>query len=205
MGRAVAFAVAYWLFVFLAVEQVSRFMGRVAGYRPEHWQGLIVLFSLQVMLLIAPSRLSAGSHVGRGLLLAPILASGLLLGFLLFTFEMAIGEYARLLDDASIWTVIVPAVAAMGYVFVMHREGRRLGAKELLRRQRWILLITGILVLLVTIPAHAQTVKRGMLSGIGTALGLIASVLVILFAVAQLLFARMFPASPPRASTTDGI
>jgi hypothetical protein len=197
MGRAVAFAGAYWLFVFLAVEQVFRFMGRVAGYGPEHWQGLIVLFALQVMLLIAPSRPGA-------LLLTPLLASGLLLGFLLFSFEMAVGEYARLLSDTSIWTMIVPAVAAIGYVFLMHREGRRLGAKELLRRQRWILLIAGILVLLVTIPAHVQTVKRGAFSGIGTALGLIASVLIILFALGQLLFARMLPPSP-RASTTDGI
>ena len=201
MRRAVAFAASFWALVFLALAQVLALLGRSSStpLGPEQWLVLIALVVLQIMLLIVPSRLCAGLPVGRGLLLAPLLASGFLLGVLLFSLEMAIGEYTRLLDDASVWTVLAPVAVGLGYVFVLHRKSRRMATGELLRKQSSALLIAGILVLAATIPAHILTVRRGgFLVGIGTALGVILSVMVILLVLGQLLFSLLCARSTPR-------
>jgi hypothetical protein len=194
MGRAVAFAASFWLLAFLGLSQALVPLGRSSSspLGPEQWLVLTVIFALQVMLLIVPSRLGAGLPVGRGLLLAPLLTSGLLLGILLFGFEMAIGEYTRLLNDSSVWTLIAPLGAGIGYGLVLHRTSRRKAVEDVLRKQRSTLFIAGILVLAVTIPAHVLTVRRGgFLVGIGTSLGIAISVVVILLVLGQLLFARM--------------
>ncbi len=205
MRRAVAFAISFWILALLAMMALPG--GKSDAFRIESFLALIVTLVLQVMLLIVPSRLSGGSRVSRALLLVPFVASALLLGFLLFGFEMAIGEYARFLNDIETWTVIPPLALAIGYVVVMHRKSRSAAAWELLRWQRITLLIAGILILLATIPVHVLVSRRGgFLVGIGTALGLIISVWVTLFALAQVLFARMFlkdGASGPVMSDPD--
>src|SRR5467141_2904569 len=191
MRRAAAFATSYWVLVFLALAPLLG--GRSARLGIESLVALIVILVLQVMLLVLPSRISEGSQVTRGLLLVPLVASGLLLGLLSFGIEMAVGEYARLLNDSSPWTLIPPLVVGIGTVAVMYRKSGRVAARELLRKQQSTLLIAGVLAVLVTIPAHILTSRRGgFLVGIGTALGLIISVLVTLFALGQMLFARIF-------------
>jgi hypothetical protein len=207
MRRAVVFAASFWVLAFLGLSQALVLLGRSssAPLGPEQWLVLTLIFVLQVMLLIVPSRLCAGLPVSRGLLLVPIVASGFLLGVLLFGFEMAIGEYTRLLDDASIWTVLVPVAAGIAYVFVLHRKSRHVVAEKLLRSQRSTLLIAGILILAATIPAHILTVRRGgFLVGIGTALGMALSVLVLLLVLGQLLFALLCARSTPRRTPPPG-
>jgi hypothetical protein len=207
MRRAVLFAVSFWLLVFLAVAQIAVLRGRwsAPALGLEQWLVLILILALQLMLLIVPSRLGAGLSVGRGLLLLPLAASGFLLAVLVFSLEMAFGEYTRLLDDASIWTVVIPVVSGIGYSFVLHRKSRRMAAGALLRTQRSTLLIAGILVLAAIIPAHLLTIRRGgFLVGIGTALGIILSVLVILLALGQLLFSLLCARSTSRRTQPPG-
>ena len=122
MRRAVLFAVSFWLLVFMAVAQIAVLRGRwsAPALGLEQWLVLITVLVLQTMLLIVPSRMSAALPVGRGLLLVPLAASGFLLAVLLFAFEMAIGEYTRLLNDASVWTVVFPIVAGIAYAFMLH-------------------------------------------------------------------------------------
>ncbi|HMI31906.1 MAG TPA: hypothetical protein VK527_09220 [Candidatus Limnocylindrales bacterium] len=207
MRRAVLFAVSFWLLVFLAVAQIAILRGRwsAPSLGPEQWLVLIVILALQIMLLIVPSRLISGLPVGGGFLLAALAASGFLFAVLLFSIEMAFGEYTRLLNDASIWTVVFPVVAGIGYAFVLHRRSRRMAAERLLRHQCWTLLIAGALVLAAIIPAHLMTVRRGgFLVGIGTALGMILSVLVILLALGQLLFSLLCARSTSRRTQPPG-
>jgi hypothetical protein len=207
MRRAVVFAASFWLLAFLGLSEAVVLLGRSSSspLGPEQWLVLTLIFVLQVMLLIVPSRLSAGLPVGGGLLLVPLVASGFLLGVLLFAFEMAIGEFSRLLNDFSVWMAVAPVAAGLGYAFMLHRKSRRMAAKELLRRQCSTLLIVGILILAATIPAHILTIRRGgFLVGIGTALGMILSVLVILLVLGQLLFGLVLARSTPTRTPPPG-
>jgi protein-S-isoprenylcysteine O-methyltransferase Ste14 len=111
-----------------------------------------------------------------------------------FGLETAVGECLRLLNNVSIWIWVAPAVAWAAYAFAMHRRSWHTPVARIAREQAAALAIAGTVVLLLAIPAHVLTVRRGgFIVGIGTALGVIIAVLTILLALGQLLFTLIFP------------
>lgn len=154
----------------------------LASY-PNYWIWIAVMVGSQVALLVVPVSVANRRPVHRRAIIWPVLASGLMMGFLSCGFVASIYELARkdkAIDalDQYLWADLAVLVGFwLIWALVFHRMSRGAGAMDTITRQCRYLLKGSILELLVAVPTHIVARYRdyccaGVLTFLGIAFGL---------------------------------
>ena len=155
-----------------------------AFFEWQYWTILAVILLAQAVMLLTPVALALQRPPTRRSVLWPILASGLMMGFLVIGVAVSIEEYIRK-DQASpnFWVLLAVVLAVWAlWTFVFYRTSRETPPMDVITRQCRYLLRGSILELLVAVPTHIVARMRDYCcAGMYTFLGIAFGVSVMLF------------------------
>jgi hypothetical protein len=156
-------------------DDLAGFVGLVTGF-----------FLAQALFLFGSGRLQLQRPIKRSHLIIPAAVGALLMALLSAGMGLALAELYYLQDDnwaAAAWlTIVITSWFFWGFVF-LYVYSRYANPGQTLTRMTGTILSGSLFVLLVTIPAHIVVSKRpGCFVGLGTAMGIGAGLVVMLWA-----------------------
>ncbi len=157
-----------------------------------YWSWVIVIVLGQAALLALPVKVARGRPVSRRTLLWPIVASGLMIGGLVFGAGAALFEFVqrdKVADSASWWALAAGAVTWIAWSVAFHRMSANSSPADVVARQSRLLLRGSLLELLIAVPTHIVARSRGYCcAGFSTFIGIAFGLAVMLMSFGPAVF-----------------